>query len=64
MLIENEIIKTESEIRNGIKYTTHYINRAIRQGDPSGNAKGYSSPDHKDVTTEIVKYVYQPLTKA
>lgn len=52
-----DIIKTKSEIKNGIKYTTHYVNRSIRQGDSLGSAYGISSPNGT-ITTEIVNYVY------
>jgi hypothetical protein len=56
-----DIIETKSEVRNGIKYTTHYVNRSIRQGDPHGNSLGYTTPEGKQITTEIINYVYLPL---
>jgi hypothetical protein len=53
-----DIIETKSEVRNGI----NYVNRSIRQGDPHGNSLGYyTTPEGKQITTEIINYVYLPL---
>jgi hypothetical protein len=37
------------------------VNRSIRQGDPHGNSLGYTTPEGKQITTEIINYVYLPL---
>jgi len=51
------ITKTETEVKNGIKYTTHYVNRPIEEGDPQGGAVGVCSIN---TITEIINYVYEP----
>lgn len=50
--------KTVVEIKDGMKYTTHYIDRPIRQGDSVGGAMG-SLINGVETITEIVKYVYK-----
>jgi hypothetical protein len=52
-----DIIETKTEIKDGIKYTTHYVNRPIKQGDPHGGSVGIMTND-VETTTEIIKYVY------
>jgi len=53
-----DIIETKTEIKDGIKYTTHYINRPIRQGDPLGGPVG-TMINGVSKTTEIIRYVYK-----
>jgi archaellum component FlaC len=60
MLKENEIIKTISEMKEGIKYTTHYVNRPIRQGDSQVQSIG-TTINGVDKTIEIIKWEYQLL---
>ena len=55
-----DVIETKTEIKDGIKYTTHYMNRHIRVGDTQCSSFGYTTPHGLNVTTEIVKYVYLP----
>ena len=57
MVTKDEIIKTEVETRNGIKYITYYVNRPIRLGDPYGGSRGIHE-NGVDRTTEIENYVY------
>lgn len=53
------ITKTKVEIRQGIKYTTHYVNRPIKVGDPQGGSIG-TCINGIDKTTEVILYEYQP----
>jgi hypothetical protein len=53
-----DIIETKTEIKDGIKYTTHYVNRPIRQGDPLGGPVG-TMINGVSKTTEIIRYVYK-----
>jgi len=53
-----DIYKTETEEVNGIKYTTHYVNRPIRQGDPQGGSQGICT-NGVDSTVEVTRYIYQ-----
>lgn len=53
-----DIIGTKTEIREGIKYTTHYVDRPIRQGDPHGGPVG-TVINGVSKTTEIIQYVYK-----
>lgn len=52
------IEKTETEVRDGIKYTTHYVDRSIKQGDPQGGPVGVCV-NGVSKTTEIINYVYK-----
>ncbi len=54
-----DIIKTETEIRGELKYTTHWVDRPIRPGDPTVNALGTMSVEGDSKTTEVIKYVYK-----
>ena len=49
-----------TEIKNGVKYTTHFVNRPIRQGDTQGGSVG-TCINGINKTTEIINYVYQPI---
>lgn len=51
------IIKTETKTKNGIKYTTHYVDRPFRQGDPMSRSTG-GVVNGVSKTTEIIQYVY------
>ncbi len=53
-----DIIETKKEFKEGIKYTTHYVNRPIKQGDPQGGSVG-EVVNGISKTTEIIKYVYK-----
>lgn len=53
-----EIFETKTETYDGIKYTTHYVNRPIRQGDPQGGSIGLCV-DGINKTIEIITYVYK-----
>ncbi len=52
-----EDITTKTEVKDGIKYTTHYVNRPIKQGDPMGGPVG-SMENGVSKIMEIIKYVY------
>ena len=54
----NDITKTETEVRNGITYITHYIDRPIRLNDPLGGSQGITK-DGKETTTVITQYIYK-----
>ena len=54
-----DLYKTVTEIKDGIKHTTHYVNRPIQQGDPQGGSTG-TLVEGVSTTTEIIKYVYMP----
>ena len=53
--------KTTVEVKNDIIYTTYYINRPIKQGDPQGGSMGCCK-DGKDITTDIINYIYKSIT--
>ncbi len=53
-----DIIETKTEIKDGIKYTTHYVNRPIKQGDSQGSSVG-TMINGVSKTTEIIRYVYK-----
>ena len=55
---DKDIIETITKFHNNIKYTTHYVNRPIRQGDPQGGSIG-SCINGTYTTTEIITYVYK-----
>ena len=44
-----DVIETKTEIKDGIKHTTHYVNRHIRVGDTQGSSYGYTTPDGRNV---------------
>ena len=56
--MEEFIKETKTEIKNGIKYTTHYVDRPIKPGDPHGGSYGMMI-DGVNKTTEIVNYIYK-----
>lgn len=51
------ITHTEIEVKDGVTYTTHYVNRPIMQGDPHGGTKGIRV-NGIDKIIEIEKYIY------
>lgn len=56
---KEEIERTVVKERNGIKYTTHYINRPIRKGDSYGVSIG-TMINGVSKTTECIFYKYKP----
>lgn len=62
MTLQEFITETKTEIKDGVKYATHFVNRDIRQGDPLGNSIG-TCINGVEKITEIIKYVYQPQHK-
>lgn len=52
------IIETKIEVKNGIKYTTHYVDKPFEQGDLMGASKG-TSLNGVSTTTEIIRYTYK-----
>jgi len=61
-LEKSSIIETKTEIKDGIKYTTHYVDRPIREGDPMGGPVGMVV-NGISKTTEIIQYVYKQKMK-
>lgn len=59
--IKEYITKTETEMKNGVKHTTHFVNRPIRPGDPHGGEVG-ACVYGVNVTIEIINYVYNNQT--
>ena len=59
---KEDIILTESKVVEGITYTTHHVNRPIRQGDPQGGTRGVTVGG-VDKTTEVIRYVYKQNDK-
>lgn len=53
-----DYLKTVVEFKDGMKYTTHYIDRPIRRGDSVSGAIG-SLINGVETITEIIKYVYK-----
>ncbi len=53
-----DIIETKTEIKDGIKYTTYYVNRPIKQGDSQGGSVG-AIINGVNKTTEIIRYIYK-----
>ncbi len=51
-------METKTEIKDGVKYTTHYVNRPIKPGDPQGGPVG-SRVNGIDKIIEIIKYIYK-----
>lgn len=62
MLEKKENIETKTEIKNGIKYTTRYVGRPIRQGDEMFHEIGTSN-NGIETTTEIIMYEYNKNLK-
>jgi hypothetical protein len=58
--IKEFITETKTEIKDGVKHTTHFVNRPIRQGDPQCSSTG-SCINGINKTTEIINYVYQSI---
>ena len=50
-------IEEKVEFKNGIKYTTYFVDRPIKIGDPEGYSKG-ENINGIQRTTEVVYYVY------
>lgn len=50
-------IITETEVKNDIKYTTHYVDRPIKPGDKHGGSIG-ACINGIEKTIEIITYVY------
>jgi hypothetical protein len=57
--IENEHLKTE-EVINGIKYTTHYIGKPIKPGDPIGSSIG-ACVNGINTPLEVINYIYRTI---
>ena len=57
MVTQEEIVKTETKIKNGIEYVYYHINRPARPGDPMGGSQG-TVIDGKIATTKVEFYVY------
>ena len=53
-------IVTKTEIKNGIKYTTHYIDRPIKSGDPYGGTIGVEDKGVSK-TIEVINYIYKKI---
>lgn len=62
MLSKDDVISTETKLIEGIKHTTHYVNRPIRQGDPQGGSFG-STINGVEKIIEIIKYEYKSNIK-
>lgn len=58
--VKEFITETKTEIKDGVQYTTHFVNRPIRQGDPQGGSIG-ACINGIEKTTEIINYVYQSI---
>ena len=51
-------MKVTTELKNGVKYTTHYVDRPIKEGDPMGGPIGETINGVNKII-EIIRYVYQ-----
>ena len=51
--VKEFITETKTVIKNGVKYTTHFVNRPIRQGDTQGGSVG-TCINGINKTTEII----------
>ena len=58
MSIKEFITETKTEIKDGVKHTTHFVNRPIKGGDPQCSSIG-ACINGINKTTEIINYVYQ-----
>lgn len=55
--IEQLVTHSVTETRDGINYTTHYVNRPVKPGDPLGGSYG-TVIGGKQVTTDCIRYEY------
>lgn len=58
--VKEFITETKTEVKDGVKCTTHFVNRPIRQGDPQGGSIG-SCINGTYKTIEIINYIYQSI---
>lgn len=57
-LLSKDIEKTSSEVKDGVQYITHYVNRSRQDGDPLGSEEGVMGIGNR-ITTIITNYVYK-----